>query len=62
MKVSKQLLKAMAVGVALGTTTTACSLFEPIEIVEEVCNETCEEVCTVHAKQGHDNCPACGLG
>ena len=61
MKLSKTLLKTIAVGIAMGTLSS-CSLFEDSS---EIHLKTCEESCDIdHAIENkpHDNCPACGLG
>lgn len=71
MKLSKNLLKAMAIGVTLGVATTSCNMHEDAKDVEIVkCLESCDESCQdTHdgtrssEGDGHDgNCPACGLG
>ncbi|WP_235296473.1 chryseobasin-related MNIO class RiPP peptide [Portibacter marinus] len=66
MKLSKSILSAMAVGIALGTTS--CSLGDVEEIHYEHCALDCEEEHTeLRATEGGGdtypyNCPACGMG
>ncbi|HMQ50038.1 MAG TPA: hypothetical protein PKA00_21575 [Saprospiraceae bacterium] len=61
MKLSKPLLQALALGVALGGG--ACSLLQDeIEIQSDTCTEQ-EIVPNGVDKTGHlYNCPACGMG
>lgn len=64
MKVSKDLLKAIAVGVTIGAGVSSCTLFEDlIPRDQEVCTEECAKDCKVHdSKCAQYDCPACGLG
>ena len=61
MKISKKLLTAVAVGVALGTTTTSCSMF-----TDQVEVEPQEKAVEGKDNGGEDpyrcNCPGCGMG
>jgi len=63
MKISKDLLKAMAVGLSVAVITPSCSNLKQKELND--LNETVEE----GRKGQHDNsqtcdfdCPACGMG
>ncbi len=61
MKLSKNLLTAIAVGITMGAVSS-CSLFEDSS---EIHLKTCEESCEIdHAKVEipYDNCLACGMG
>lgn len=74
MKLKKSLLKAIVIGVTVGSVAS-CSIIEEVtpsdrveETVEEgkndhVCDDDCTESCT-ESTEGHtwDNCPACGMG
>lgn len=59
MKLSKALLQAMAVGLAIGTVSSCEKTVDPVDL-----EPTTEERCDVEqSKDGHDyDCPACGLG
>jgi len=60
MKISKNILQAMAIGLAMGTVTTACDT--PIDSSDEVCIDK-QELKADSDKVPHDfNCPACGMG
>ncbi len=66
MKLSKSVLQAVVLGLAVGATTSGCSeLKKPTEGLHL---NTCPKNCQVdHTKvpddgQTWDNCPACGLG
>ncbi len=61
MKLSKKLLKSIAVGISLGTVT-ACTN-DIIESSHEIteCSCTTDETCEAH-KNGPFDCPACGMG
>lgn len=63
MKIEKSLLQAMAIGLALGATTS-CSMADS---TDDLHLTTCEEGCEVdHSQQGNaydwENCPGCGMG
>ncbi len=74
MKISKSLLQAIALGVALGTVSTSCNkdTYEVLPAVEEnsgVTDEPVDEANNNHTqrtKTGESqtcwDCPACGLG
>ena len=50
MELSKSLLQAIALGIALGTTTTACSLFEN-DAKPNLHGKSCTKDCTIdHSK------------
>lgn len=51
MKISKSLIQAIAVAVAAGTVTTACTKQKPL-------NPDGTEI----KKKDTDNCPGCGMG
>lgn len=66
MELSKSLLQAIAVGIALGAATTSCSMFEN-DAKPNLHDETCTKDCDVdHSKAYNDgetwDCPACGMG
>lgn len=71
MKLSKKLLQAMTMSLAIGATvtTTSCSVLSgdvdilPADSDNEKCTENCGTNCE-HAKNVFtaDDCPACGLG
>lgn len=63
MKLSKSLLQAVAVGIAIGTISS-CSLFEEeIEVTahDDMAGELIEES-TDDPDRCWSDCPACGLG
>jgi len=68
MKVSKSLIKAIFVGVTIGTTATSCSMFDSvISLDEPETNEQAHERADEANRNGNDgntcwDCPACGLG
>jgi hypothetical protein len=53
MKLSKSLLTAILIGIAVQTTTTSCTKDQPEPEKKEVKKE---------GEKYPDNCPACGLG
>ncbi|NNE28948.1 MAG: hypothetical protein HKN16_04905 [Saprospiraceae bacterium] len=62
MKLSTDLLKAIAVGVTIGATVSSCTYFEEIgSIFDEPNSEERAENNTDDPNQCWD-CPACGLG
>lgn len=64
MKVSKSLLQAIALGIALGGATASCSLLDNSdEIKPETEKASNDEECTKDdgSKPWYD-CPACGMG
>ncbi len=65
MKISKSLLQAIALGVAIGGTATSCStLKEGNDLHLETCTEACDMDHTQERNDGEVpfDCPACGLG
>lgn len=64
MKVSKSLLQAIAVGVALGGATASCSMLDnSAEVKPDTEKAAEEETCTTDdSSKPWDNCPACGMG
>ena len=65
MKLSKNLLKAMAIGVTMGAAVSSCNMFEGSTEIEKVkCSLTCDEQCQqTHGRSSDgDGCPACGMG
>jgi len=54
MKLSKSLLTAILIGIAIQTTTASCTKDKPVPEKKEVKNEG--------EKNGPANCPACGMG
>jgi hypothetical protein len=62
MKLPKNLLQAVIIGIGMAATTAAC---DKVEITTSNCDDSCkkEEVCVhVIQKQIQYNCPACGMG
>ena len=65
MKISRSLLKAMMIGVTIGTATSCSGLFEEVksEDIKHECNDECEANCLEGGgKVFGDTCPACGMG
>ncbi len=64
MKLSKTLLQAMVVGMTAGAMSTACTMVEAIEQVEEEFLITEQENCGEDGNTKNDwmDCPMCGLG
>ena len=67
MKLSKNLLQAMTVGLALGATATSCSFIAgEAEVTPETieCTTECDTKCNGHSQTPSDewDCPPCGLG
>jgi len=66
MKISNSLLKAILLGVTIGTVSTSCSsLKDKNEVDIATCDENCAENCTEQhtTKSIHSgSCPACGMG
>lgn len=67
MKLSKNLLQAMTVGLALGavTVTTSCdAVKENTEAKPQKikCTDACDENCTSNHVIYDEPCPACGMG
>jgi len=66
MKLSKNLLKAMAIGVTMGAAVSSCNMFDSATDLEKAkCSLTCDDQCqeSNHGREnGGDYCPACGLG
>ena len=66
MKVSKSVLKAIAIGLSVGAVTTACD--ELKQPTADLHLDTCDKGCTIdHSKADTqtttwDDCPACGMG
>jgi len=68
MKLSKKLLQAMTMSLAVGATvagTSCASLKDRAEVAPE--SEKCTIKCVINCEHGkgvfsHDNCPGCGLG
>ena len=63
MKLSKNLIQAIAIGITIG----AASSCTPVKEASEVHLKTCEEGCDIdHGKveqnNHHYDCPACGMG
>lgn len=62
MKLPKNLLQAVIIGVGMAAATTAC---DKVEVTTSDCDDSCkkEKVC-VHEirKQAQYSCPACGMG
>lgn len=65
MKLSKSLLQAIAVGIAVAATAPACNS-EMKEKLESEHRESCPANCTedhkAPEKHSHDDCPGCGMG
>lgn len=67
MKISKSLLQAIAVGIAVAATAPACTtLIKKEEQPQTECTETCPTDCDGHHEKagegdGYD-CPGCGMG
>lgn len=64
MKLDKKILTAIAIGLAIGTTTTSCEgLLEDNVEPQTECTEDCVEGRHIgHDDSGEYNCPACGMG
>ena len=65
MKISKSLLKAMMIGITIGTASSCSGLFE--EVKSEDITHECSDECEAECKEGGGkvimhNCPACGMG
>lgn len=69
MKLSKSLLQAVALGLAIGGAATSCTTL--LEEVEEITIDQCEKptdlekvtsTITTVIPHSADNCPACGMG
>ncbi|MFT4759476.1 MAG: hypothetical protein ACI9XO_002917 [Paraglaciecola sp.] len=67
MKLSKKLLQAMTVGLAIGavTVTISCdSLRETTDVTPKKlkCTDACDMKCTSDHEVPEFDCPACGMG
>lgn len=64
MKVSKSLLQAIALGVALGGATASCSMLDNSSEVKPDTEKTAddEECTTDDGDKPWLDCPACGMG
>ena len=65
MKLPKQLLQAIMLGLGIAAATTVATSCDKVEITTSDCDESCknEETCVhVQPRQTDYNCPACGMG
>jgi len=63
MKLSKSLLQAMAIGLAVGAAAPSCTLLENTNDVKPQEEKASEGKCTTDDGQTqHYDCPACGMG
>ena len=62
MKVSSSLLKAILVGVTLGTATSSCTTLKEKNEVERACDERCAESCDGKHTYHSNDCGPCGMG
>jgi hypothetical protein len=67
MKLSKKIIQAMGMSLAVGATvavTSCASLKENVEVSPDGknCTISCGENCTDHKGQTIDYCPLCGRG
>ncbi|HRD83381.1 MAG: hypothetical protein IAE84_01075 [Saprospiraceae bacterium] len=65
MKLPKELLKAIVLGIGIAATATVATSCDKVEITTSDCDESCknEETCVHVLKRQPDyNCPACGMG
>jgi len=60
MKLSKSLLKAIAIGVTIASTTACVETLQDIEPVEE--GQTVDKPTNDGTITHWDDCPACGMG
>jgi hypothetical protein len=64
MKLPKQLLQAIVLGLGMAATATVATSCDKVEITTNDCDESCKKDGTcVHLQQQEEyNCPACGMG
>lgn len=64
MKLPKQLLQAIVLGLGIAATATVATSCDKVEITTSNCDESCTKDGTcVHLQQPEKyNCPACGMG
>ncbi len=60
MKISKKILKAVAIGII--ATGSSCALIEEPKIDHEICTSECEVEHDHAMKVTNYDCPACGMG
>lgn len=59
MKLSKSLLSAIVIGIAVQTTAVSCKKDEQVKPKKE---DQANKKSTSSPEQKFDNCPACGMG
>lgn len=63
MKVSKQLLQSILIGVSIGTVATisSCSIADTV-VINELEAEKCDPDTETKNEHNWEDCPACGMG